>query len=178
MPDTIRTLAALNQQFADNTEGVISPQDIRDLMVSQMVYGEIGSGAKGAITLSAGFNKLDLTVAGTVGRGLNIDTVNKQISGVPCEMKAEVSLEVNFNGANNTTFTFAVFRTPSGGAAEQLLRLTDTDRIVAASQQAGVNISSSIQLNAGDTLHASVSAGAVSFTLLRGRLYVKRIAVE
>ena len=177
MADTIRTLAELNTQFADNTSAAITPQDIRDLMVSMMVYGEIGSGAKAAITLGTGFQALDFTLAGTVGRGLTIDTTNKWISGVPVSMKAKVRLEVSFQGTNNTTFDFAVFRNPDG-TPEQLLRVSDSDRIVSATMMGGVTIEAAIQLNAGDKLQAGVRANGASFTLLRGRLYVERIALE
>ena len=177
MPDTIRTLAELNQQFADNTAGVIAPQDIRDLFASLMVHGEIGSGAKSAVTLATGYQPLDFNVPGVVGRGLNVDIANKWINGVPVSMKAEVTLEVLFQGANNTTFDFAVFRNPAG-AAEQLQRLSGSIRIFNASMVGHLVMSSSIQLEPGDTLRAGVRGGAVSFTLLRGALRVRRIAIE
>lgn len=177
MPDTIRTLSELNTQFADNTQAEIAPQDIRDLMVSLMVYGEIGSGAKAAITLGTGYQALDFTLAGVVGRGLTIDTTNKWISAVPVDLKAKVRLEVSFQGANNTTFDFAVFRNPDG-TPEQLLRVTDSDRIVSAQMMGGICVEAAIQLNAGDKLQAGVRANGASFTLLRGRLYVERIGVE
>lgn len=177
MPDTIRTLAELNQQFGDNTQGVISPQDLRDLMVSMMVYGEIGSGTKAAITLGTGFQALDFSVAGTVGRGLAVDTANKWISDVPVDMKAEVVLEVQFLGANGVNYDFAVFRNPDA-TPEQLGRLDITERIINAAQRGAVNVAASIQLNAGDKLQAGVRSNGASFTLLRGRLFVRRIGVE
>ena len=37
MVDTARTLAALQTLLADNTAGDISPQDVRDMLVSQAV---------------------------------------------------------------------------------------------------------------------------------------------
>lgn len=174
MPDTIRSLSELNALFADNNSGTITPQDIRDLMVSQMVHGEIGSGSKAAITLPNTYQKLDLTVAGLVGRGLNIDTTNKQIDGIPVPMKAQVEVEVSFNGANNTTFDFAVFINGVLNA-----RLTDSDRIVSTTMIGGVMFSAAIQLAADDVidLRAKGSAAA-SFTLLRALLRVRRIGVE
>jgi hypothetical protein len=179
MADAIRTLAELNTQFADNIEGICSPQDIRDLMVSMMVHGEIGSLARSAITLAAGFQPLDFHAAGAVGRGLTIDETNKWIADVPVDMKAEVTLEVSFQGSNNTTFEFAVFKNPDT-APEQILRLTDNERIFSAAMVGTVKISSSLQLSAGDKLQAGVrpAAGTPSFTLLRGLLRVRRIAIE
>lgn len=179
MPDTIRTIGELNALFADNNQGQCTPQDIRDLMVSMMVHGEIGSGAKSAITLAAGFQPLDFALAGVVSRGLTIDTVNKWIADVPVAMKAEITLEVSFQGANNTTFDFAVFRNPDT-APEQLLRVSDSERIFSAAMVGCIKISSSIQLNAGDKLQAGVrpATGTPLFTLLRGLLRVRRIGVE
>lgn len=174
MADTIKSLADLNTAFSDNVDGIIAPQDIRDLMVSLMVHGEIGSGAKAAITLPTTYQVLDFTVAGVVGRGLTADTVNKRISGVPVDMKAEVTLELSFNGANNTTFDFAVH---VNGVAQA--RVTDSDRIVAITMVGGIKASASLQLAAGDVIDVRGKASAAaSFTLLRGLLRVRRIGVE
>ena len=177
MADTIRSLAELNALFADNGIGSITPQDIRDLMVSMMVHGEIGSLNKAAVTLPAGFTPLDFNAAGAVGRGLTIDTANKWIVSVPVAIKAEVSLEANFNGSNNTTFDFAVFRNPDG-TAEQLTRLSGSCRIVSAAMIGSVSLSAAIQLQPGDKLQAGVRANGASFTLLRGGLRVRRIGIE
>lgn len=177
MADTIRSLAELNQQFADNTEGVIAPQDIRDLMVSLMVHGEIGSLVKSAITLGNGFQAMDFNQAGAVGRGLTIDMANKWIAGVPVDMKAEVTLEVLFTGANGVTYEFGVFRNPDG-TPEQIARLDAAERIINAAQRGKVNVSAALQLNAGDKLQAGVRANGSSFTLLRGLLRVRRIGIE
>lgn len=179
MADTIRSLAELNQLFANNTEGAITEQELRDLMVSLMVHGEIGSLAKSAITLSSGFQPLDFNAAGAVGRGLTIDTTNKWIADVPVDMKAEITLEVSFQGSNNNTFEFAVFRNPDT-APEQIQRLTDNERIFSAAMVGAVKISAALQLSAGDKLQAGVRpvSGTPSFTLLRGLLRVRRIGVE
>jgi hypothetical protein len=175
MADTIRTLAQLNQQFADNTEGVISPQDIRDLFVSLMVHGEIGSGVKAAITLAAGYQSLDLTVAGAVSRGITVDTLNKQLSGIPVNLGAEITLEVLFNGAANTTYDFAVIR---NGAV--VPRLSGSCRIINAAQIGLIVMSSAIDLAADDVIQAAVrpATGTPTFTLLRAALRVRRIAIE
>lgn len=179
MPDTIRSLAELNTQFADNVDAAISPQDIRDLMVSLMVHGEIGSLTKGAVVLSTGFQPLDFNQAGAVGRGLTVDTANRWIADIPVDMKVEVTLEVSFQGSNNTTFEFAVFRNPNT-SPEQIQRLSDSERIFSAAMIGTIKMSASLQLNAGDKLQAGVRpvVGTPSFTLLRGLLRVRRIGVE
>lgn len=175
MPDTIRSLSDLNNLFADNTQGVISPQDIRDLMVSLMVHGEIGSGAKTAITINGTFAVLDFTLAGVVGRGITADTVNKRLSGVPVVLKPQIDFELDFNGATNTTYEAAVFVN-----GVQNLRLTAQDRIVSAAQIGHIRMSSSIQVQAGDFIDARIRSlsGTPTFTLLRGVLRLRRIGVE
>lgn len=175
MADTIRTLAQLNQMFADTGEVPVSPQDIRDLFVSLMVHGEIGSGAKAAITLAAGYQALDFNVAGAITRGITADTVNKQLSTIPVNLGAEVTIEVLFNGAANTTYDFAVLRNGS-----PIARLSGSCRIVNVAQIGFISMSAALDLAANDVLQAAVrpAAGTPTFTLLRGALRLRRIAIE
>jgi hypothetical protein len=175
MPDTIRTLNQLNQQLSDVGEVPVAPQDLRDLFVSLMVHGEIGSGAKAAITLAAGYQAMDFNVAGVISRGLTVDTANKRITGIPVSIGAEVTLEVLFTGAANTTYDFAVTKNGSPVA-----RLSGSVRVVTVAQGASINMSSSLDLAPGDILQAAVrpAAGTPTFTLTRGALRVRRIAIE
>jgi hypothetical protein len=176
MADTIRTLSELNQQFADNVSAVIAPQDIRDLMVSLMVHGEIGSLAKAAITLGTGFQALDYNQSGAIERGITVDTVNKWMT-IPVNGKYEIVFEVSFNGANNITYDFGVFR-DSGAGFAAIARLDDSERIVNAAMIGGCKVSCSMSLNAGDKVQAGVRSNGASFTLRRGLLRVRRIGVE
>lgn len=178
MPDTIRTLAELNFLFRDTAENEeISAQHIRDLMVSLMVHGEIGSGPKSAITLGTPFQALDLNVAGVIGRGLTIDETNKRIANVPVDMKADIALEVLFKGAANTTYEFSVFKN-THTTPVQIARMNADERIISAAQIGKISVSAAIQLAAGDTLQAGVRSAGASFELLRGNLKVRRIGVE
>lgn len=177
MADTIRTLSDLNTLFGDTGEAPVSPQDIRDLFASLMVYGEIGSGAKSSITLGTGYQALDFTVAGNVGRGLTIDTVNKRINGIPVSLKAWVTLEVAFRGAINTTYDFTVFKNPQG-TPEQLSRIDISERILNAAQIGKITATAAIQLAPGDTLQAGVRSNGAAFELLRGVMRVQRIVIE
>lgn len=177
MADTIRSLAELNAQFADNGLGAITPQDIRDLVVSQMVHGEIGSGAKANITLGVGYQPLDLTVAGVVGRGLTVDVANRWLADMPVDLKALVTCEVCFRGAAGNNYNFSVFRNPST-APEQQGRLTRTLRVSAAGQIVTHSWSTSLQLLAGDTVQMGVQGDGLAFELLFGLLRVQRIGAE
>jgi hypothetical protein len=177
MPDTIKSFSDLVAAAANNGQKRYSLQDLRDVFVSMLVHGEIGSGTKLATVLLPGWNVLDFNVAGEVGRGLTIDTTNKLIAGVPVDMKAEVTLEVLFQGANNTTFQFGVFKNPDSTPV-QLQRLSGSIRIFNSAMVGMLSMSAAIDLSAGDKLQAGVNAGAVSFTLLRGGLRVRRIGIE
>lgn len=175
MPDTIKTLAQLNQDFGDNTVGQVSPQFIRDLMVSMMVHGEIGSAAKASITLPAApnFAVVDLNVAGVAARGITVDTVNKRLADVPVAMKAHVTAELWFRGTNGTTYDIAVFQNGS-----QVQRLTRQARIVNAAQIPEAYMGATIQCAANDTFDLRVRAGGAAFELLFGVLRLQRIGVE
>lgn len=175
--DTIRSLAELADLIADNADAQISPQDIRDLMVSQMVHGEIGSGPKAAITLGQSWQALDLTVPGEVERGLVADTVNKIISGIPVVMKALVQCEVVFRGANNTNYDFAVWRNPLTTPSQEL-RLTRTLRPASATNIVAHSWATSLQLQQGDAFQLGVRSPGANFELLFAVLRIQRIGVE
>lgn len=174
MPDTIRSLAELNALLADNTSAAITPQDLRDLMVSQMVYAEIGSGAKAEITLGTGFQAVDLNVAGEVSRGMVADATNRMITDTPVNMKAIIHCEVVFKGAV-ADYEFSVFRNPDS-TPTQVLRLARTVR--GAATAVSHSWSTSVQLTAGDKLQLGVRANGQPFELLFGVLRVQRIGVE
>lgn len=178
MADTIRSIAELDTLLADNVDGGISPQDIRDMMVSQMVHAEIGSGAKADITLTGtNYRTLDLTVAGAVERGMNADPANKIIAGVPVRMKAIVHCEVCFRGAQNTAYEFSVFRNPLTTPVQQD-RLTRTLRPTSAADIVAHSWSTSLQLEQGDALQFGVKGNNATFELLFAVLRVQRIGVE
>lgn len=179
MPDTIRSLAELDALFADNSVAAITPQDVRDLMVSQMVHGEIGSGAKASITLGTGYQPVVLDVPGAVGRGLTVDTANRRLADVPVPMKAMVYAEVYFRGQQNRDYTIAVWKnTHDLPNAQRVDRLTRPARILSAAQIGVVVMSTSMQLQAGDSLQLGVQSDGSTFELLFGVLRVQRIGVE
>jgi len=178
MVDTIRTLAELNSLFADNTIGSISPQDIRDLMISQLVYGEIGSIAKSSIVLSGTWQALDFNKKGVFERGLNIDTVNKWIDQIPVQMKAILSMEVFFKGDVGEDYDFTVFKDPQGSPSSiiEMERLNGT--ILTAAQTPHHTWSVGVQLEAGDILQPAVRSANNNFELIFGLFRVQRLAIE
>lgn len=178
MVDTIRSISELNNLFSDNTDGNVTPQDIRDLMVSLMVHGEIGALNKAPITISNTYTALDLDSAGAVGRGLTVDTANKQISGIPVNMKVELSLEVIFKGASGANYDFAVFLDPDG-TPTRINRMDASCAILSNSQIGIISVSSTYQLSQNDVLQAAIKGtNGANFEMIRGLLRVRRIGVE
>jgi hypothetical protein len=106
MADTIRTLAALLALLADNTTGDISPQDIRDMLVTvHGVYGGVyvadGSTAQTGIDTTP--TKMTGWATNTDSAGTTPDQANNQIT-VGTDGVYLVWASVGFSGSVNTTF--------------------------------------------------------------------------
>lgn len=177
MADTIRSLSELNALLADNTSGSISPQDVRDLMVSQMVHAEIGSQGQTQETLGTGWQAVKLDIAGAFARGVAADTTNHKITGTPVLLKAEVACEIVFRGGDGVNYEFAVFKNPDG-TPEQLTRFNRTLTGRGSTERTVHSWSAGIQLAAGDEIQMAVRSNGNDFKLDFGRLSLRRIGVE
>lgn len=113
MADTVRTLASALALIADNLSRNISPQDLRDVVVSTYgVYGEIyianGSTAQGSIgttyTVITGFNS-----DGTNGLASTViaDKANNRIR-IPLDGVYKISAHFSFSGTNSRNFTIGL----------------------------------------------------------------------
>lgn len=110
MTDTIRTKAELLALLADNTTGDITPQDIRDMLVSLMgVYG--GIKIVDGITAQSGITPTPETLTGwevnSPSNGVSPDYSTGQIT-VDHDGVYLVTAQVSFSGTLNTTFTVHV----------------------------------------------------------------------
>lgn len=106
MADTIRTLTALLALLADNTTGDISPQDIRDMLVSvHGVYGGIyiadGSTAQTGIDTTP--TKMTGWTTNAISAGTTPDQANNEIV-VGTDGVYVVFMTMSFSGSVNTTF--------------------------------------------------------------------------
>ena len=178
MADTIRTLAELNQLFGDNTTGSVSPQDMRDLIISQNVHAEIRSTRKAQITLSSGWNFVELDTAGSFSRGMTIDTTNLWITDVAVRLKALLHYEVHYIGAIGAQYDFAAFRDVDG--TPQILSETQRNDFstTVANQALQVVTSVGVQLQQDDTVALGVRSGTNTFELINATLRLQRIGVE
>jgi len=107
MADTPRTLAALQALFPDNSSGDVSPQDLRDFLVSSLgEYGEIyvhdGAAAQSFTTTPSkmtGFTTDGPAAGVTVAAASDKITLNR--AG-----KYLVTFQISFSGGANETFEF------------------------------------------------------------------------
>lgn len=176
MPDTIRSLSELNSLLADNGTQNIGAQDVRDLMVSQMVHAELGTLGQALETLGTGWQAVKLGTAGAFQRGATVDTVNFKITGIPVDLKAVLELEVVFQGIDGQDYEFTVWKNPDG-TPEQQTRFNRTltgkgTQTVQHSWKAG------IQLSQNDELQFAVRSNSNDFKLDFGRMAIQRIGVE
>lgn len=177
MVDTIRTLSELNTLLADNTSNNITPQDIRDMMVSQMVHGEIGTLGQATETLGAGWQAVKLGTEGVFSRGVTLDAANYKITGVPCALKAVVTCEVVFRGVAGEDYEFTVYKDPDGTPA-QLTALNRTFRVVNATQTVAHQWSAGISFAEDDEIQLAVRSANNDLKLDFGLLRLQRIGVE
>ena len=172
MADTIRSLSELNTLLGDNSSGGISAQDIRDMMISQMCHAEIGSLGQAQEVLGAGWVALKLDTDGAFKRGFTTDLVNYKITATPVDMKVEIGCEILFLGDDGVDVEFSVFKGVAQQARFDITLVGKGSTVVGASWGAG------LQLDASDDLSFGIRSNGNSFTLVRGRLSVRRIGVE
>lgn len=108
MPDTARTLAALQALLADNVTGDINPQDVRDFLVSTLgeyaqIYVHDGAAAQSFTTAPS--KMTGFTTNGPAGGNMTADAANdKIIIGTDGDYK--VDFQISFSGAVNEMFEF------------------------------------------------------------------------
>jgi len=174
MADTIRTLDELNVLLRDNGQEELSAQDIRDMVVSQMVHGEIGATGNSEITLGGSWQTVDLDTAGVIKRGVTLNTTAHRIEAIPVDLKAVVSVDVLFLGAAGESYEFVVYR--DGGPA-QVIGAARTLHGAGATRVA-YSWSVAAQLSQNETLELAVKSAGNVFTLLNALLRVQRVGVE
>lgn len=107
MVDTVRTTAELLTLFADNTTGEISPQDLRDFVVSAGVYGSLyitgGSTAQTGIGTTA--TKVTAFTASGDSANVTVSVADDRIT-LDNEGVYQINFAGSFSGSQNTVFTF------------------------------------------------------------------------
>lgn len=174
MADTQRTTAALLVLLADNTSGAITPQHLRDVLVSLTGgYGGLCA-AVAAGALSVGVTAVKITgwdtlqtQDGTVVVGnLTDDDLDVSVGGIYA-----VAVSVSFSGTADTTFTLIVY---VNGVATNVKAIAKMD---AAGAVQSVSLSGLLSITAADTVDLRVLAdgAAKSLTLQAGALSLRRV---
>lgn len=118
MADSPRTLAALKALFADNSSGAISPQDLRDFLVS--VLGDYACifvhAAATAQSFTTAPSKVTLFTTDGPAKGVAAQAASDQLV-IDTAGDYEVSFQASFSGDNNATFAFHL---RVGGVAQPL----------------------------------------------------------
>lgn len=164
MADTNRTLAAILALLADNTTGDISPQDLRDSIISVFAnYALIGvaGGATGQTTNATPgtFDKVtgfttDGLAAGAVAANAVSDKLTVSVDGVYLIM-----WQAAFSGTANAVMEGRIY---GGGAAATLGRWANT--LDAAGAKNSVSTFAIMSLTAADDIEAYVTSDGASDT--------------
>jgi hypothetical protein len=111
MADTQRTQAALLALLADNITGDISPQDIRDFLVS--VSGGYGSiFVHGGVTAQTGITSTPVKMSGFATNGISSGTVpDNTTDDITISVAGDylVSGSISFTGSSNSTFDIDIY---------------------------------------------------------------------
>lgn len=108
MVDTVRTKAALQTLLADNTTGDISPQDLRDMLVSIMgVYGgiHIEGGVTGQAVVAATPELLTEWLANGVADGVTPDFTADNIT-IDNNGVYQIEFAISLEGIAGAVFEF------------------------------------------------------------------------
>lgn len=175
MADTIRTLTALLALLADNTTGDISPQVIRDMLVTvHGVYGGIyvADGSTPQTGIDTTPTKITGWTTNTANAGTTPDQANNQIT-VGTDGVYVIWVSVGFSGSNNTTFMGH-------------LRVNDIEsyagfhrKLSAAGDVGSTSFISLLILSADDILSIYIESdagGGASMTLADAQFIVFRVA--
>ncbi len=171
--DTQRSLSALQGLLADNTTGDISPQDLRDFLVSsQGGFGSIY--VNGGSTAQTGITGTPAQMTGFVTNGISSGTTPDHTSDnitVATEGDYLVNASVSFVGSSSDIFQVEIFyNSASTGYA--------FNRFISAGGDTGsASVSGLISAAAGKTfdLYISSSTGGTSFTPQEASLIVTRV---
>lgn len=172
MADTQRTLSALLAILADNTGGNISPQDLRDAVVTVFAnYADIRTTSATNYTASTSWTKLPFAAdglsAGCVTANAASDRVSVSVTGV---YRATLNIAV----APATTYNEFRLEVNAGGSAAGT---AGSARAYAASTRTTLTLETLLSLTAGDYVEAFVLANAfsVSNSLEMGSLRLERV---
>ena len=111
MSDTVRSKADILTLFADNTSGNISPQDLRDFVVSlHSNYGCMyANGVTDTFTVTATPQMIDTFDTEGSSAGVSMSTANGTIT-LPVDGVYRISFTASVYSTNNKTFVLELYK--------------------------------------------------------------------
>lgn len=174
MADTIRDLSAILALLADNTAGDISPQDLRDAIVSQLlpIYGEmrVEAGVTAQGSLSSTPAKMTGWNTSGLSNGCTVDPTTDDDIEVLTAGVVYVEAHISFTGTASETFTFEIYK---NGAQTGIAGIVPTNATPDAVQ---VSLAGRVTCAANDLFTIYVSTvGAASMTPTEAQFNVTRV---
>jgi hypothetical protein len=173
MADTRRTLAAILALLADNTAGDISPQDLRDFVISAMgEYASIYvSGGVTAQTVSGTPAKMTGFAANGISAGATPDHTNDQITiGTAGDYQIDFQLG-SFTGTNGSTVTLNIYVNGATSSIPPIVRALSNPAAAGSGVTGG-----QLTLAASDVVTVYVSSTSTSYTPASAVLKVARLS--
>ena len=159
MADTQRSKSSILTLFADNTSGDISPQDLRDFVVTAMgAYGSmsVSDGSTAQSSIGTSFVKVTGFDTDDTASGVVVDSTTDNDLTVPVTGIYEAGLNLSFTGTASAKFIFAIAKNGTETAFQSSVTLNATP------DSANVSIVCRISCSASDLLTVSVKADAAS----------------
>lgn len=173
MVDTIRTPAQILALFADNTTGDISPQDLRDFVVSTGVFGLIyvsdGSTPQSVSSTPAKVTAFDTN--SSLASGITEDQANARLTlGTNADGTFVVFAPISFSGTANKVATFEIYK---GGIATGFKA---TRTISSGGSVGSTVVFGLVSASAGDNLelYVSTATDGNSITVTQAALFAAR----
>jgi hypothetical protein len=174
MADTAKDLAALQTLLADNTSGAISPQDLRDFLLSVLSgYGHISvlGGATNQGSISSTPAKVTAFAAdgpssSDVTPAHGDDSITAGLAG-----KYETNFQGSFSGTASKTFLIRAY-------VDGVVTTIGCSRKLGTGGDVGsCSFTGILNLTAGQVVTAYVSSsdGGTDFLLVDGQLSLKRV---
>jgi len=172
MVDTIRTKSDLLTLLSDNGTQDISPQDLRDFLVSFLMFGELGfvDNAVEQSALPAGENVVPLDQAGPA-LGVTINTGSNFLQ-VPVDGNYRVTFESSYKGTGGSRFTFHVLK---NGTSVSRMKRQDTPTV--STEERNVSGSGTVDLLATDEIKLGIQSQPAGgdFTMIQGGIRIERL---
>ena len=156
--------------MADNATEDITPQNLRDMLHSYHIFGEIGmiNNTTAMTNLPAGWNAVPLDQAGPA-QGVTVDAIN-HLLGVDVDGQYRVEYMMSYSGTTAQKFRFCILKNDA-----EVGRTERQDTTTANQEIRNVSGSGTLNLTSTDEIKLGVRSSGNDFTLRFGGLRIERL---